>query len=59
MPKIIFEDKIDPITCSEVECNASMYYTTYEPQMTFFREGTLVTQYSINYIPRPVINYSI
>ena len=33
MPKIIFEDKIDPIECSEVENTHTIYYTSnYENQ---------------------------
>ena len=47
MPKIIFEDKIDPITCSEVERTHTIYYAS----------GDYGDQYN-QYIPHEVCSYS-
>jgi len=57
MPKIVFEDKLDPIKCSEVEQHLAVYYTS-EPQV-IFREGQQMTFYSTSYLPRTVIDHSI
>lgn len=60
MPKIIFEDKIDPITCSEVESHVSIYYSS-EIEYVFgpIGSGSAQYYYETRAIPHNITDYSI
>ena len=47
MFKIIFEDKLDPIECSEVESNVSVYYTS-EPSVNLYNGSVYYRNISHN-----------